>query len=104
MSNDNVKPVKKSGKITWNDTLTLHIDRDEVHILRTDIQVINTAMWDLGIIISSSSSYNIARLEISGKTIYFSEFDNEDKLRKLNKFLESCRRFTNKTSATQNLS
>jgi hypothetical protein len=65
----------RAGQITVNESrgiLNIQVDRNQVDLRREDLTVIQTQLWDIGIIISPSKSYKFGTMDLAGLTVYFS--------------------------------
>jgi hypothetical protein len=87
--------------VSWDEnkaTLKIKSSRYEAAIKRSDLQVISSVIWDIGVIVSSKGEYTLGRTKLASKTIFFCGFD-DDKLSDLYGFLELCKRFNRPTKA-----
>lgn len=89
--------VYSSGKVTWNHSENYvkivqdNNSKQTIKLSTTDVQVVATSIWDLGLSVSKSS-YKLNNSII--RTVYFLGFDSDEKEKSLKEFLSTCRTYT----------
>ncbi|PRP89427.1 actin bundling protein [Planoprotostelium fungivorum] len=83
--------VKRVNKEAKDGPFTTQLDRSQM-------QVIDCGVWDIGMIINAKSQANLGPLQLADAVIYLSGFDSEDKKANFKNFLGSCRRYPKKVT------
>jgi hypothetical protein len=67
--------------------------KEETKIRREHIQVIQTRIWDLGLLVGTGGEYKLGGKMLGGKPVYIFGMKKPAKVQLLEHFLEPCKRF-----------